>query len=107
MKHIILFESFNNKEEIKIGNKYWFEYHCLESHKSCDSEIWYRSHQQVIVIKIMELGFGLTKTERLKNGEPRVYKVKFDDGFEYDVFEDELMNSKDEFYRPDPPKNIK
>jgi hypothetical protein len=30
--------------------------------------------------------------------------VVFEDGFEYDVFEDELMESKEEFERPDAPK---
>lgn len=89
----------------KVGNEYWFEYHCWESSESCDSEIWYRSHQKVKVLSISESGNGETMKERGESGEPRVYKVKFKDGLEWDVFEDELMNSPDEFYRPDPPKN--
>jgi hypothetical protein len=52
----------------------------------------------------VELGCGDTKLERLLEGCPRVYRVVFEDGFEYDVFEDELMESKEEFERPDAPK---
>jgi len=33
-----------------------------------------------------------------------VYLVEWEDGFQYDVFEDELMESPNEFYRPSPPK---
>ena len=41
-----------------------------------------------------------------ENGEPRVYRARFEDGFEYDVWEDEVMNSPNEFYRPNPPKSV-
>lgn len=88
----------------KIGNEYWFEYHCFESPASCDAEIWYRSHQKVYVLSISEPGNGDTPQERGEAGEPRVYKVRFKDGLEWDVFEDELMDSPEEFYRPDPPE---
>lgn len=27
-----------------IGDEYWFEYHCKESHDSNDAELWYHSH---------------------------------------------------------------
>ena len=87
-----------------VGNKFWFEYHCFESPKSCDAELWYRTHNKVLVLSIVELGCGDTKLERLLEGCPRVYRVVFEDGFEYDVFEDELMESKEEFERPDAPK---
>jgi len=87
-----------------VGNKFWFEYHCFESPKSCDAELWYRTHNKVLVLSIVELGCGDTKLERLLEGCPRVYRVVFEDGFEYDVFEDELMESKKEFERPDAPK---
>jgi hypothetical protein len=87
-----------------VGNKFWFEYHCFESPKSCDAELWYRTHNKVLVLSIVEPGCGDTKLERLLEGCPRVYRVVFEDGFEYDVFEDELMESKEEFERPDAPK---
>ena len=32
------------------------------------------------------------------------YMVQFEDGLVYAVFDDELMDSPKEFYRPDPPK---
>lgn len=97
----------NIKYDDKVGKEFWFEYHCYEGHDSCDSEIWYRSHQKVLVLSISELGVGDTKYERLIEGQPRVYRVKFKDGLEYDVFEDELMESTKEFSRPEPPKNRK
>ena len=87
-----------------VGKEFWFEYHCFESPKSCDAELWYRTHNKVLVLSIVELGCGDTKLERLLEGCPRVYRVVFEDGFEYDVFEDELMESKEEFERPDAPK---
>lgn len=99
-KFVTLFEDFdpnkNKIHKIKIGNVYWYEYHCFESPKSCDADLWYRSHQQVIVIN----------EEETEPGEPNVYKVKFDDGFIGSVFDDELMLSTEEFYRPDPPEKF-
>lgn len=91
----------------KIGKIFWFEYHCFENCNSSDAEVWYHSHQQVKVLSISVIGNGHTPQERAENSEPRVYKVKFKDGLEWDVFEDELMNSKEDFYRPNPPtKNL-
>jgi hypothetical protein len=88
----------------KVGKEFWFEYHCFESHTSCDAEIWYRSHQKVKVIKVVEWSYiDATKKERLEDGNPRVYLVEWKDGFQYDVFEDEIMESPDEFERPEPP----
>ena len=98
-----LFE--NLKSDDKVGKEFWFEYHCLESPSSQDSEIWYHSHQKVKVLDIVELGNGKTKEERLEIGEPRIYKVKFNDDFICDIFEDELLNNKSEFCRPEPPKH--
>ena len=93
------FENFTQKVSgnvykygIKIGKIYWFEYHCLES--SCDAKLWYRSHQEVEVIAEVET----------EPGEPKVYTVKFIDGFVGDVFDDELLISSDGFYRSEPPK---
>ena len=87
----------------KVGRIFWFEYHCYESPNSCDAEIWYRSHQKVKVIGVSEWSYD-DKEWRQEDGNPRVYLVEWEDGFQYDVFEDELMESPNEFYRPSPPK---
>jgi hypothetical protein len=70
----------------------WFEYHCYEGEDSSDAELWHHTHQQVIVLK------------RLIDVDPEVgkmYWVKFSDGFEYTVCNDELLKDKSEFERPD------
>ena len=79
-----------------IGKEFWFEYHCWESHESCDAQLWNHSHQKV---KVLERG---DDEHDEYPGEPKIYKVRFEDGWEYDVFEDELMDSPKKFYRPDP-----
>lgn len=89
--------------EFKPGDTAWFEYHCYEGHDSADAEIWYRSHQQVTVLKIVENGGADTPEERAYVGHPALYKVRFKDGLEWDVFEDELMLSQKYFQRPHPP----
>jgi hypothetical protein len=81
---------------IKIGERYWFEYHCNESPSSAHAQWWYRSHRPVVILRQAETD----------PGEPLVFTVKFEDGFEGDVFEDELLKSPDEFERPDPPKAV-
>jgi hypothetical protein len=40
----------------------------------------------------------------MDNGMVLVYQVRFDDGLEWSVFEDELLTSPDEFERADPPR---
>ena len=93
----------DQKKDNKVGKTFWFEYHCYESPKSCDEELWYRSHQKVKVLDVIHWSYD-NKQERLEDGNPRVYEVEFEDGFKYQVFEDELMKSPSEFYRPNPPK---
>lgn len=83
-----------------VGKEFWFEYHCWESPSSCDAELWYRSHQKVKV-----LSRGMDDHDEYPD-ETKVFRVRFKDGFEYDVYADELMNSPKEFYRPDPPSKI-
>ena len=87
-----------------IGNTYWFEYHCYEGHDSADAQLWYRSHQKVKVLSLVEKGYGKTKIERGDNGQPAVDKIQFEDGFIGDAMEDEIMYSTSEFFRPNPPK---
>lgn len=91
---------------VKPGRYYWFEYHCYEGRDSSDAELWYRSHSRIMVLSIVEEGCGIDEKERGKNGQPAVFKIKFEDGFIYDAFEDEIVSSKNQFFRPDPPKRI-
>lgn len=97
-------EYIGQTEYRKDGDVCWFEYHCFESIVSQDYQLWLHSHQQVEIIKIETYGNGLTKVERGENGEPACYLVKFNDGYIYTVFEDELLDNITEFYRPEPPK---
>src|SRR5690242_20469538 len=93
------------RESWQPGESASYEYHCLESGGSQDAALWYRSHQRVTV-----LGRGAdedhpgTFTERTADGCPRVYRVRFGDGYESDAFEDELLDGPAWFTRPDPPK---
>jgi hypothetical protein len=70
-----------------------FEYHCYEGEDSNDAELWHHTHQQVVILKkevnIDEVYVG------------KMYRVRFSDGFEYDVCNDELVKDKSEFRRPD------
>ena len=67
----------------------WFEYHCYEGEDSCDAELWHHTHQQVVVLS------------KLKDTDMPMYRVCFSDGFEYDVFDDELVRSPEDFSRND------
>ena len=91
---------------IKQGTKVFFEYHCQETHDSADADLWYRSHQKVVVGECDNLKeFGdLTFRERLEGCCPLVYLILFSDGFEGNAFEDELLDSEDQYDRPQPPK---
>lgn len=91
-----------------IGKRYWFEYHCNESHDSPDAPVWYRSHQQCEVLRVADCdgAFFDTFKDRGEMGHQILYRVKFDDGLEWDVFEDELLDSIDEFQRPAPPQPV-
>jgi hypothetical protein len=85
------------------GQTALFEYHCNESHDSAHAEVWYRSHQPVTVLKMTEPGMGETYIERGENGSPRCYRVRWADGYRFEVFEDELTDSAEDWHRPDPP----
>lgn len=87
-----------------VGQTVWFEYHCKESEDSADAEIWHHSHQKACVFARGHQGYGKTYKERADNGEVNMYRVRFADGFECTVFEDELCESRKDFCRPDPPE---
>lgn len=95
------------QDVIEAGRRMWFEYHCLESHDSSDAQLWYRSHQQVVVLRVANqesLHEGTTKLERGNEGIPLTYQVRLDNGFEFEVFEDELLTTEAEYIRPNPPR---
>ena len=89
-----------------IGTNKWFEYHCWESHDSQDAKLWYHSHQQVTVGKFVGESISLTMSlnERIDAALPLVFDITFADGFKSSACEDELLNSKTDYDRPDPPK---
>ncbi len=88
----------------RVGRRYWFEYHCNESYTSADAPAWLRSHERVLAVSICEPGIGCNYLTRSENGAPRVFRARWADGFEWDIFEDELLDDPTEFCRPDPPK---
>lgn len=96
-----------HRESWEAGSRACFEYHCYEGHDSADAEAWYRSHQNVTVLKRNDpdpYSEGMTQQERSAEGVPHTYRVRWDDGFEHDAWEDELMTHPKHFWRPDPPQ---
>ena len=75
------------------GKAYFFEYHCTESEKSCDAELWHHTHQKVTILRRLK-----NKVE-VDESIGRMYRVKFPDGFEYDVLEEELLDSPRQYTR--------
>jgi len=75
----------------------WFEYHCYEGEDSSDAELWHHTHQQVTILN------KITNIDEADVG--RMYRVRFNNGFEYDVCDDELVSSPSEFERPDYRRN--
>lgn len=95
------------KEQWRPGDMAWFEYHCFESDASADAPAWRHSHQRVTILKEVESearDAGLKAAERQKEGWLCVYRVRFEDGLEWDVFEDELLTNPRFYSRPDPPR---
>jgi len=85
------------RETWRQGATAHFEYHCWQSHDSADAELWYRSHQPATILKCVERGEGRRAADRADNGQPRVYRVRFQDGFEGDACEDELLTAANYF----------
>lgn len=87
---------WGGREHWAHGERAFFEYHCNQSHDSEDAQLWYRSHQEVTVLgRGDDDGHAATHAERAENGTPRIYSVRFDDGHEGEVFEDELLRSSE------------
>ena len=95
------------KDSWRRGENAYFEYHCDQSKSSCDYPAYQHSHQIVKVLKVAARGFGNTIHERVKSGEILVYRVRFSDGLEWDVFEDELLTSPRYYSKQfDPPEDL-
>ena len=92
---------------VKVGGTYWFEYRCWESDESEDADLWHRSHQQVKVLKMEEPGIGENEDDRAEEGCPAGFLVKFSDGYRGTAMEDELLDSKSHFIRPDPSQRAR
>ena len=69
------------------GGRRWFVYHCYEGDDSADAEL--RDHTQQLVTVLRKL--TAPKVDEFDVG--RMYRVRFHDGFEYDVFNDELVET--------------
>lgn len=104
-----------HKEFWAVGEKAFFEYHCLRCHSSGDAEAWYRDHQPVEIIEVMDsdgkdwYDDGATLAERACEAISMLYLVRFSDGHEHEVFEDELLVSPNYYfpeYGPPPTSEI-
>jgi hypothetical protein len=65
-----------------------FTYKCWESPKSIDAELWYHTDQECKLLYRLPSD----KVDEIEVG--KMFRVRFEDGFEYDVFEDELSKGK-------------
>jgi hypothetical protein len=92
---------------IKKGKIYLFEYHCWESLESADAALWLRSHRRVRVIKLINAGYGKDEEERGYNGQSATFEIEFADRARFHAAEDELLLSRKEYCRPDPPVVVK
>lgn len=72
----------------------WFEYHCYEGEDSADAALWHHTHQRVDVLRRIQHGPP-------EGATPTMYRIRFADGFEEDVWDDELVANQSEFERPD------
>lgn len=94
-----------------VGARVWFEYHCEEAHTSPHAQWWYHSHRQAVIVRLYTEAADdpppkrWGQARRFREGWQLLYLVRFDDGFEADVFvfEDEILDGPDEFERPAPP----
>ena len=89
------------KEDMRLANsRRLFEYHCYEGEDSADAELWHHTHQKVIVLRKLK---NIEEIDEADTG--RMYKVRFQDGFEAHVTDDELVRDHLEFYMPDYKRN--
>lgn len=92
------------------GDRPWFEYHCFESDDSADAHLWRHSQQRVTVVRHDPtdhdcIADGTTLDYRLDEAAmPCLYVIRFEDGLEAGVFEDELLTDPAGYSRPAPPR---
>jgi hypothetical protein len=98
---------WGGREQWQPGERAHFEYHCYEGHDSNDAKAWYHSHQPVTVLEENEddgqRHMFADHADRADAGMPVSYHVRWGDGYEHTVFEDELLTHPKHFSRPDPP----
>lgn len=70
----------------KRGQQVFFHYKCFESEESADAELWHHTDQHAVVVK------RIFNCEESEVGQ--MYIVRFSDGFEYDVFADEMYKNE-------------
>lgn len=93
-----------NGRGFRRGERAVFIYQCEESEESSDVELWFRTVRPVVVIRRLHDGEEVNEAD-----VGRMYMVRFDDGFEADVLEDELVArtnviSPTEVRRTNPPR---
>jgi hypothetical protein len=84
----------------KFPVKAWFEYRCWEDEQSSHAELWHHTHQQCLVLHMLSTVESDCEMYQVES-DYEMYRVRFADGFEEDVFADELMQSKLNFRRSD------
>ena len=72
----------------QVGDRVLFEYNCWKSSESKDAELWFRTGKCVDIVGVLRE--DLVDVEEVGY----MYKVKFDDGFVGDVFDDEISFSR-------------
>lgn len=98
-----------NKDVWEPGEEAYFEYCRLESVESADAHLWVRSRQVVEVVGLTtdpkNRRSSLSINDRVLMGRPHIYKVRFQDGLEAEVFEGELL-TEPKWTRPAPPEKV-
>lgn len=77
---------------VEPGKTYWFEYHCDETDTSADVHLRNRSRSRVKVLK-------LSGDSAPDDQDALVWEVQFDDGFVAPAFDDELLDSPEQYQR--------
>lgn len=73
-----------------------FEYHCWESKESADAKLWQHTHQRVQVLERTQHG-------HIDGPTPTMYRILFADGFQSEVWDDELVATFQDYERLDYP----
>lgn len=84
-----------NQDSWTPNSTAWFESHAADG-------LRFRSHQQIVVVSVEPAPSWMPSTfgQRGEDGCPLKYRVRFPDGFQAVVFEDELLVHPRFFYCP-------